>query len=159
MAATIGQKHKNGFKIVEIWDNHSESLKNNLYNDFKGPEHLLGGMNLENEIYPCQTTVRPFFSLWLFHNPAVNNHNNPEILLWTPPLCWKIVLNLDDIRLSSFHPLSKLLWSNAVWPTGLAPPQGEADTVLTVCFTHHSSGLKGVSPGRPRSIIVSQYVI
>ena len=58
MAATIGQKHKNGFKIVEIWDNHSESLINNLYNDFKGPEHLLGGMNLENEIDSCQTTVR-----------------------------------------------------------------------------------------------------
>ena len=57
MAATIGQKHKNGFKIVEIWDNHSESLKNNLYNDFKGPEHLLGGMNLENEIDTFQTTV------------------------------------------------------------------------------------------------------
>ena len=57
MAATIGQKHKNGFKVVEIWDNHSESLKNNLYNDFKGPEHLLGGMNLENEIDTCQTTV------------------------------------------------------------------------------------------------------
>ena len=63
MAATIGQKHKNGFKIVEIWDNHSESLKNNLYNDFKGPELLLGGMNLENEIDTCQTTV-----LWLFEN-------------------------------------------------------------------------------------------
>ena len=57
MAATIGQKHKNGFKIVEIWDNHSESLKNNLYNDFKGPEHLLVGMNLENKIDTCQTTV------------------------------------------------------------------------------------------------------
>ena len=65
MAATIGQKHKNGFKIVEIWDNHSESLKNNLYNDFKGPEHLLGGMNLENEIDTCQTTVaRWFYSKW-----------------------------------------------------------------------------------------------
>ena len=61
MAATIGQKHKNGFKIVEIWDNHSESLKNNLYNDFKGPEHLLGGMNLENEIDTCQTTVQSHF--------------------------------------------------------------------------------------------------
>ena len=60
MAATIGQKHKNGFKIVEIWDNHSESLKNNLYNDFKGPEHLLGGMNLENEIDTCQTTVHSY---------------------------------------------------------------------------------------------------
>ena len=58
MAATIGQKHKNGFKIVEIWDNLSQSLENNLYNDFKGPEHLLGGMNLENEIDTCQTTVR-----------------------------------------------------------------------------------------------------
>ena len=57
MAATIGQKHKNGFKIVEIWDNHSESLKNNMFNDFKGLEHLLGGMNLENEIDTCQTTV------------------------------------------------------------------------------------------------------
>ena len=57
MAATIGQNHKNGFKIVEIWDNHSVSLKNNLYNDLKGPEHLLGGMNLENEIDTCQTTV------------------------------------------------------------------------------------------------------
>ena len=57
MAATIGQKHKNGFKIVEIWDNLSQSLENNLYNDFKGPEHLLGGMNLENEIDTCQTTV------------------------------------------------------------------------------------------------------
>ena len=62
MAATIGQKHKNGFKIVEIWDNHSESLKNNLYNDFKGPEHLLGGMNLENEIDTCQTTVQSRFA-------------------------------------------------------------------------------------------------
>ena len=57
MAATFGQKHKNGFKIVEILDNHSESLKNNLYNDFKEPEHLLGGMNLETEIDTCQTTV------------------------------------------------------------------------------------------------------
>ena len=57
MAATIGQKHKNGFKIVENWDNPSQSLENNLYNDFKGPEHLLGGMNLENEIDTCQTTV------------------------------------------------------------------------------------------------------
>ena len=65
MAATIGQKHKNGFKIVEIWDNHSESLKNNLYNDFKGPEHLLGGMNLENEIDTCQTTVVYCFDLLL----------------------------------------------------------------------------------------------
>ena len=46
--------------MVEIWDNHSESLKNNLYNDFKGPGHLLGGMNLENEIDTCQTTVRPW---------------------------------------------------------------------------------------------------
>ena len=64
MAATIGQKHKNGFKIVEIWDNHSESLKNNLYNDFKGPEHLLGGMNLENEIDTCQTTVVCCVMLW-----------------------------------------------------------------------------------------------
>ena len=63
MAATIGQKHKNGFKIVEIWDNHSESLKNNLYNDFKGQEHLLGGMNLENEIDTCQTTVHHCFTL------------------------------------------------------------------------------------------------
>ena len=63
MAATIGQKHKNGFKIVEIWDNHSESLKNNLYNDFKGPEHLLGGMNLENEIDTCQTTVQSRFAI------------------------------------------------------------------------------------------------
>ena len=69
MAATIGQKHKNGFKIVEIWDNLSQSLENNLYNDFKGPEHLLGGMNLENEIDTCQTTVlSPIqqFVLWVF---------------------------------------------------------------------------------------------
>ena len=58
MAATIGQKHKNGFKINEIWDNLSQSLENNLYNDFKGPEHLLGGMNLENKIDTCQTTVQ-----------------------------------------------------------------------------------------------------
>ncbi len=57
MAATIGKKHKNGFKIVEILDNLSQSLENNLYNDFKGPEHLLGGMILENEIDTCQTTV------------------------------------------------------------------------------------------------------
>ena len=60
MAAAIGQKHKNGFKIVEIWDNLSQSLENNLYNDFKGPEHLLGGMNFENEIDTCQTTVQMF---------------------------------------------------------------------------------------------------
>ena len=59
MAATIGQKYKNSFKIVEIWDNPSQSLENNLYNDFKGPKHLLGGMNLENEIDTCQTTVPP----------------------------------------------------------------------------------------------------
>ena len=57
MAATIDPKRKNGFKIVETWDNHSESLKNNLYNDFKAPEYLLGGTNLENEIDTCQTTV------------------------------------------------------------------------------------------------------
>ena len=63
MAATIGQKHKNGFKIVEIWDNPSQSLENNLYNDFKGPEHLLGGMNLENEIDTCQTTMQEGFLL------------------------------------------------------------------------------------------------
>ena len=50
MAAIIDPKRKNGFKTVEAWDNHSESLKNNLYNDFKGPEYLLGGRNLENEI-------------------------------------------------------------------------------------------------------------
>ena len=58
MAAIIDPKRKNGFKIVETWDNHSESLKNNLYNDFKGPEYLLGGTNLENEIDTCQTTVQ-----------------------------------------------------------------------------------------------------
>ena len=57
MAATIGQKHKKNFKLVEIWDNPSQSLENNLYDDFKGPEHLLGGMNFENEIDTCQTTV------------------------------------------------------------------------------------------------------
>ena len=28
--ATIGQKHKNGFKIVEIWDNLSQSLENRV---------------------------------------------------------------------------------------------------------------------------------
>ena len=53
MAATIGQygqKHKNGFKIVDIWDIPSQSLENNLCND-------LGGMNLENKIDSCQTTV------------------------------------------------------------------------------------------------------
>ena len=66
MAATIGQKHKNGFKIVEIWDNPSQSLENNLYNDFKGPEHLLGGMNLENEIDTCQITVKCHFLLYGF---------------------------------------------------------------------------------------------
>ena len=66
MAATIGQKHKNGFKMVGIWDNHSESLKNYLYNDFKGPEHLLGGMNLENEIDTCQTTVQSRFASAVF---------------------------------------------------------------------------------------------
>ena len=70
MAATIGQKHKNGFKIVEIWDNHSESLKNNLYNDFKGPEHLLGGMNLENEIDTCQTTVQQWLNLVVKSYPS-----------------------------------------------------------------------------------------
>ena len=57
MAATIGQKHKNGLKRVEIWENHSESLENDLYNDFQGPEHLQVGMNWENEIDTCQTTV------------------------------------------------------------------------------------------------------
>ena len=58
MAATIGQKHKNAFKIVENWDNPSQSLENNLYNDFKGPEPLSGGMNLEKEIDTYQTTVQ-----------------------------------------------------------------------------------------------------
>ena len=75
MAATIGQKHKNGFKIVEIWDNHSESLKNNLYNDFKGPEHLLGGMNLENEIDTCQTTVY-HCNLYRFAGPYLHKLDN-----------------------------------------------------------------------------------
>ena len=50
-------KTQKWLKKVEIWDNHSESLKNNLYNAFKGPDDLLGGMNLENEIDTCQTTV------------------------------------------------------------------------------------------------------
>ena len=58
MAAIIDPKRKNGFKTVESWDNHSESLENNLYNDFKGPEYLLCGTNLENEIDTCQTTVQ-----------------------------------------------------------------------------------------------------
>ena len=71
MAATIGQKHKNGFKIVEIWDNLSQSLENNLYNDFKGPEHLLGGMNLENEIDTCQTTVQCLFNVYRGHFASV----------------------------------------------------------------------------------------
>ena len=76
MAATIGQKHKNGFKIVEIWDNHSESLKNNLYNDFKGPEHLLGGMNFENEIDTCQTTVQSWLTKgrkWILYSYTGTN--------------------------------------------------------------------------------------
>ena len=46
MAAIIDPKRKNGFKIVETWDNHSESLKNNLYNDFKGQEYLLDLLHL-----------------------------------------------------------------------------------------------------------------
>ena len=89
MAATIGQKHKNGFKIVEIWDNHSESLKNNLYNDFKGPDHLLGGMNLENEIDTCQTTVPCDLSQVCYHKPKLRlvcpvvNH---KIILFLK--CW-----------------------------------------------------------------------
>ena len=87
MAATIGQKHKNGFKIVEIWDNHSESLKNNLYNDFKGPEHLLGGMNLENEIDTCQTTVRRaemaflIFPMMVFPN-SISQGGCPYVLIF-----------------------------------------------------------------------------
>ena len=74
MSATIGQKHKNGFKIVEILDNHSESLKNNLYVDFRGPEHLFGGMNLENEIDTCQTTVWPYFCLSPCIVPSENKY-------------------------------------------------------------------------------------
>ena len=66
----IDPKRKNGFKIVETWDNHSESLKNNLDNDFKGPEYFLGGKNLENKIDTCQTTVTcrcacEYFSLFI----------------------------------------------------------------------------------------------
>ena len=76
MAATIGQKHKNGFKIVEIWDNHSESLKNNLCNDFKGQEHLLSGMNLENEIDTCQTTVG-----WPIASDCILIHLGGRVLL------------------------------------------------------------------------------
>ena len=78
MALTIGQKHKNGFKIVEIWDNHSESLKNNLYNDFKGPEHLLGGMNLENEIDTCQTTVWGLFGVIFKENNCQIEKKSPH---------------------------------------------------------------------------------
>ena len=58
MAAIIGQNRKNSFKMVEIWDNHSKSLKNNFYNDFKGTEYLLAAVNLENKIDTCQTTVQ-----------------------------------------------------------------------------------------------------
>ena len=39
-----------GISRSEIWDIPSQSLENNLYNDFKWLEHLLGGMNLENKI-------------------------------------------------------------------------------------------------------------
>ena len=60
MAAIIGQNRKNSFKMVEIWDNHSKSLKNIFYNDFKGTEYLLAGVNLENEIDTCQTTVQQY---------------------------------------------------------------------------------------------------
>ena len=66
MAAIIGQKLHIGFKIVAIWDNNSESLQNNLCNDFKRPEYLLSGMNLENEIDKCQTTVKCHFLLYGF---------------------------------------------------------------------------------------------
>ena len=64
MAAIIGQNRKNSFKMVEIWDNHSKSLKNNFYNDFKGTEYLFAGVNLENEIDTCQTTVRGNISIY-----------------------------------------------------------------------------------------------
>ena len=62
MAAIIGQNRKNSFKMVEIWENHSKSLKNNFCNDFKGTEYLLAAVNLENEIDTCQTTVRVRFA-------------------------------------------------------------------------------------------------
>ena len=47
--------------MVEIWDNHPKSLKNNFFNDFKGTEYLLGGVNLKKEIDTCQTTVGGVF--------------------------------------------------------------------------------------------------
>ena len=34
----------------------------------------------------CFDFSRPFFSLRLFHNPAVHNHN-PKILVWLQPIC------------------------------------------------------------------------
>ena len=52
--------------MVEIWDNHSKSLKNNFYNNFKGTEYLQAGVNLKNEIDTCQTTVKCNFLLYGF---------------------------------------------------------------------------------------------
>ena len=33
----------------------------------------------------CFDFSRPFFTLWLFHNPAVHNHN-PKLLVWLLPI-------------------------------------------------------------------------
>ena len=58
MAATIGQKHKNGFKIVEIWDIGLKTPVNGLLlRNFKfGP--LFGYHNFQNQIDTWETTVQ-----------------------------------------------------------------------------------------------------
>ena len=51
------QNCKNSFKVVESWDSHSESLKDNVYNEYKGLEYFLCGMNSENEIETCHNLL------------------------------------------------------------------------------------------------------
>ena len=73
--------------MVEIWDNHSKSLKNIFYNDFKGTEYLLAGVNLENEIDTCQTTVRG--QEWFGHHMEhIYRAHKVVLVFYQHTLCW-----------------------------------------------------------------------
>ena len=59
----------------------------------------------------CFDFSRPFFSLRLFHNPAVHNHN-PKLLVWLLPIrsiLWRKYLAIVHLEVLCSH------WSSGHW--------------------------------------------
>ena len=121
------QIHKvNGSNIVEIWDNPSQSLENNLYIDFKGPEHLLGGMKLENEIDTCQSTVKwlvthsQFF--YCLNEPIRHCANWNMYILCIQYILWHFLWGWKLINISTAFRLGAQLWCKAREPVASMTP-------------------------------------